>query len=946
MVTDNTTDYGSYFDNGGEYDNYLEIRDRLNPSFKENQAEGAKQIKRVINQINNFSSCAEVKTIISLGCGTGEIELALAEIENSPKVIAFDSSENSVDILKKSKVSHPNVLTVSGEFNADLLSQIKRKHDYNSESTLLISLGHTIPHFLDWDEIISNINGDLLPKYLIIDFYETFDSTLDALKDRSITVSNPYFEVRGECPYKAKVCGTTCWHGLGTFSDENSIIRGIAFCVQSEFYQHAVKNENCPYKKILKDKKRPEKREKPKYIFRNATKQLNRKSNEYLKDLKNLGYIELDKFHYKVGYGHMQAYFMVKLDDTSSKIHDVYYSQIKNELINNKFLSGSNNLDDRLIKALSFFDTILMGVIKPFDSYLTFTENLPILDGMPYFCSDEKDVNNFKICCSIKCNDTEGSQLCNSKKYCTPKDLLVMPFNKSQNQYASADGIYFAILADPGCSLIVPPVLNREKKSHMCDVDFEYWDAEKVVIRHNQLLLNNIDDIESYTSGGIVECVKKGDLPNKTIKDNTFFCVPIYYGTLPLLYFLFKPKNTDILTARRELIEEIARNLEKAIKFHISEDLLASIFSGLLKSLHTPVDTNGEELKKKIKVLLNNAQSKPWKNGSHFFPEINIGETADAKKEDEKLDKIVKEQVEELLRGARWIISKWFQKQHFFEGDGHDSLHDSHIPILKNVKISEKSGNLVFLYSEQGESQTIYEVSNDDKLNYPIVKWFKESILGVKNVNTVNSLDEEDKQSWDCTFQKLKAFFCRDEANRGDLFRYSIYEIYALCDIYLVNHNTNDTNIIIFNQTELGVPILDPIQKIVIRNESVSDSILQISSQFHKTKAKRIQFSVTSNAATTDYKCKYNFSLVITFDRKITIQSGSKGNDKIFLSDCLDNIKKKYNVIIGQYGDFDTMILSWEIEAVLDDANLRPESGICNSFTFALDVRNSKNGRN
>lgn len=184
-----------------EYSDFLQLRYEVFPDFDAHQA---KAIDSIFGLLRPFIKSGEIKTIVDVGCGTGEILVGLAEkFEQDPKLgaidlIGLDSSEAELRIagelcapasVRFSKCEGSNV------FFDDLTAELGFSPDpgifsKQIESTAILCTGHTIFHFPYLIDLFERIEtGQQRPRLWVVDVYRTWDEAItkpEYLEPRSV----------------------------------------------------------------------------------------------------------------------------------------------------------------------------------------------------------------------------------------------------------------------------------------------------------------------------------------------------------------------------------------------------------------------------------------------------------------------------------------------------------------------------------------------------------------------------------------------------------------------------------------------------------------------------------------------------------------------------------------------------------------------------------------
>ncbi|MDZ7721642.1 MAG: class I SAM-dependent methyltransferase [candidate division KSB1 bacterium] len=299
------------------------------PGFHDKQMSGIKEIYEKVFQKNLIFE--SIDTIVDVGCGKGELLIYLFEKHQQKNYIGIDPSQEAIDSAKK-KIKSINSngkilflnLAAEGIFsNPEFSSAI-------IGTSLLISMGHSIPHFEEkW---LAEYVDKFKPKYVYIDFYHNFGEIIDQLNnDEKIKIEPKNFENEEITALFTEMKNT----GI--------INRGILI------------NKGGSETRIIET-------------------QQNFKKPEYYKEViskKDYLSIVTDEIYY-LGYGPMKGFLFCYESDIGRIINDKYYEFIYGQII-------SKIMEKDYIKAL--FEVTKMkceAVILPFDKRLTFAKYFSI----------------------------------------------------------------------------------------------------------------------------------------------------------------------------------------------------------------------------------------------------------------------------------------------------------------------------------------------------------------------------------------------------------------------------------------------------------------------------------------------------------------------------------------------------------------------------------------
>ena len=732
------------------YNDFVNKRNLVFPNFDGNQLSGAQKIIQQVNWLNSITYTSNIDSIISLGSGSGEIEMfLLLQYHNLTCLTLIEQSEKSIDFFLEK--NFPNIETekwsrntirneteyiykyseegfISINFLKEnrvvkiiLIKEFKelRKQDYSWYKTLMICCGHTIPHFDNWKEIFDKKE---ICKYWLIDFYETYDQVVEGLVD----VGDQKFEIRGVCPYAENLeCESFCTYGLATERRENDrIYRGILF------KSKIVMSNDCALNPHKENKE----------FFLIATEQLLQSSQIYFDYLNSEGYIVLKKFDYITGYGHMKGTLLLQKDIETDLVNDCYEKSVKEVLLPEaiKFINDQINIS-----------VYFIGILKAFDSLLTFGKYLNI-ESLLKAKEMEKD--------SVKILDS---------------DIIVLPMKLPQNSYPAGDKLFSSILSHSGSGVFIPPFLEKRGIKNNNKLDNEYWEAEKKIIDAYVDVIQLDEKRETLNTNNSAR--------KRYIESNYFINIPIFWGSLPVFYIFVRIKkgsifesdfDKEILGLCERLHGKIIKLLEEKAEVFVYE-FIKNLFmeSGIINFRDIEV----------LKNTVNKARMKPWKNWLSTFPEIELNLYQSTKDKNNELDKIILMQLGLLKKNYRVILSKVLQDEKFFEDDNHEMFNEDY---HKNI-ISEIA--LPFI----------------EKMN-------KNSYLIKYTTLLFDNMLNDDNA--DMAFSKLKALFCRSNNNSGK-FRFSIMELHCLLEAFTLTKEKGDGSISICDGKEYPDPVTDIVEK-------------------------------------------------------------------------------------------------------------------------------------
>jgi SAM-dependent methyltransferase len=329
------------------YNWLLSQRSTLLPEFDELQKDTARAITDIIRRINQVADLYEdnqpapaIKYIIDVGCGTGEI---LSEIKaNLKKASYYDAGD-------KASFPHCYGFDISSEevqrANKDhgKLATFKSTNYYfeqpenaDPEKTMLLCVGHTLPHFVDLEGFINKV-GAIKPKFILVDFHENWDEVIDKVRDNT-SVLEPFAIAHAEGKHPA------VW-----ILESKKMPRG-------ELTQRGIRTIS--------------------QRLQHYSLQRTAKSEYFLNLLNKKGYLTVSRVTYRSGYGHKVAYLLVQYGDSARELNNCFQESIS--CLFKKWFETEN-----VKKALGATPiAMLAAVVLPFDPILTFAKYSAI-PGLP-----------------------------------------------------------------------------------------------------------------------------------------------------------------------------------------------------------------------------------------------------------------------------------------------------------------------------------------------------------------------------------------------------------------------------------------------------------------------------------------------------------------------------------------------------------------------------------
>ncbi len=319
-----------------EYARLLAFRNILFPDFDEDQKKAAKEIFIVIE---SHIRDGDIRRIIDVGCGTGEILDNLRKLvikETSLKAgdiefVGLDCCREEIDLATRRMGCR--FICAEGEKLREL-----DLGEGDWTDTLVICVGHTITHFEDIEEFFGSIKA-LRPALILVDFYHKWDRIVEQLTE------NPTRE--DLAPQKIGPEGEVyILTTRGTSQKEGRIERGIQVLSNNE----------------LKDKN-----------F--WTTQIRQTSTWFIRGFEALNYIPERTLEYDAGYGPMKAFLFSQPSRIAVTLNQVYYEVVSD--------FATKCCDKKVIQdAMEMFGTRVVAIVLPFDRSHIFGRYLSIVKGV------------------------------------------------------------------------------------------------------------------------------------------------------------------------------------------------------------------------------------------------------------------------------------------------------------------------------------------------------------------------------------------------------------------------------------------------------------------------------------------------------------------------------------------------------------------------------------
>jgi len=333
-----------------DYAKLLEFREALFPEFRADQVAAAEFIADLIHGEVHRGT---INTMVDVGCGTGEIlnclKTKLQKDNHIIRCIGIDCSEGEIRQAERSNGCE--FLCLAAEELLSLDHMLKQPIKW--PRTLLLSVGHTVPHFENFEVFLEAVRT-LQPALLLVDFYYNWDKTVKQFREgdgeqrkcepRQITI--PAYETYVLTTVKP--------------ADSTRVERGI--------------------QKI--DPRIDPRVASPLVDLGFWTSQALRSSEEFEHDFVSAGYLpERSGLGYHGGYGRMSASLLSWSSRIAESMNSAYYTIVAG-FVNQLFA-------DELIRSeMGKFATKAVAVVLPFDRrkvfarYLSITTNVVAPDAL------------------------------------------------------------------------------------------------------------------------------------------------------------------------------------------------------------------------------------------------------------------------------------------------------------------------------------------------------------------------------------------------------------------------------------------------------------------------------------------------------------------------------------------------------------------------------------
>jgi hypothetical protein len=371
------------------------------------------------------------------------------------------------------------------------------------------------------------------------------------------------------------------------------------------------------------------------------------------------------------------------------------------------------------------------------------------------------------------------------------KTILEIP-ERDQLRYRSAYGLYHAML-DRVSSPEVFPLTYVPDYDHS-KVDLLYEEMEFAFLE-----------------------LKKG-------RTESFFIVPVYYGSLPLFALVLAfPHRFPRASTDAQVFEATLRNLHRQIKLLFTPDflrtqLLSPFIARAFDAVHEYFTIKGDDRKTEfcqrygaagktpdgeegvferyLNVIrfhldgqtpwsapfapdnLGGALGKPWKSWLVTIPSTPIKELEATKAENKQLLRLFDDEAKRALLNHALRISFWFQEGSFFGADCHDEWNQPfHLDLL------EKMYNIAGL--RPGDSLSTSPMGSAGRkvkhgyfaasTGHYLLVWTDFQIKRLSDIK----ITPVNKQR---IFRQLKVVFCKTFENTGSEVRFGLQRLHALLE--------------------------------------------------------------------------------------------------------------------------------------------------------------------
>lgn len=801
------------FDN--PYDVFVEcFRETLYPNFMDHQASAAYAIaSKIILPLMKDSGESQIEQVLSIGCGTGEELYYLAAILNRDypgmRFKGFDTSMTSIaraknDTLTELKKRLKVLSAISGIPKRVLESTLATNNiEFTSEfpatapTSLALFIGHTITHFVRQEDLWSILDR-FRPKFIFVDFHENWDYALDSAnrhkrhfdpklwiesvklrKCRHAAKKDCHRYPISPCVYhdsskKPRLTVALATEALG----DDCIRRGIAASWCDDDVKFLV--ETC---------------------------QLRQSKQEIIASIcKQCGYLPIDEIEYTSGYGRMQGTLLWKVEEEEEMVREALYRTMNEHMLPVLLRSAPGAANSR--RQLSNLETqslfhnfeaaIIAGVFGTDDYVCT-----AAYYDLQRIIERQSDTGKEKVPengAPTPISHLIRNQSVNPSSFTYLKAnswLLVQPFSKVQQLLPTADGIYYSLLHSPSGVSLVPP--SVEKRERMVPVDLFF-------ARHESRLAKT--NIKALTG-------RRSRIGTNEL-NGEWLGVPIYYGSFPLFQLYLRPNPaTDLYKMGKSYWEALAKEMQRIFRRRFEEHVDTHFILPFMKKLFHLMNRDEEPLKGcddcirqfsavfaqkldrrdrmlddhvcgLVETLITKSLEKPWKSWLSAFPEQDIKLLPEIENRNEHLKSRVIDMKKFFYASCeRLKVSYWFEDIEFFSQDttrAHTNVTFSHYQRL-----------LARLFNKKNTA-AIEENCREKKCLSPFQSKVKESMLRYNisplyadwvssRIAEMPFVEQGRKGGAWRPYSALKATFCRNLENTGDLWRYDGLALVSLLQI-------------------------------------------------------------------------------------------------------------------------------------------------------------------
>ena len=458
-----------------------------------------------------------------------------------------------------------------------------------------------------------------------------------------------------------------------------------------------------------------------------TTRQFARKTEWFLSELRGKDYVLEKTLEYTAGYGEMHGYFLARTSTLAYQINQDYYAVVA-PIVAATFRKPS------IDAAMGLLRTRVAAVVMPFDHHFPFARYVAIEPAAENVVPDDR--------------------------------MLIADANTSQSKYPTAHGLFMALLDRVSSAAIVP--LPDLKGARSTDVD-------RIFKRKKEDEFFKASSREQRQ--GSSENTADGD------DDVVYFVAPFYFGDLPLFCLITNfgsglPVRTTDQNVYASVLQNVARLVQQELHDGLIEDKILWPFVQACFS-YLCGDQNGlstQDAINRLNQLFADARNLPWKSWLVTVPSTPIARLAIIQKQKELLETMWNRCVEKAAADMIVRVSDWFRSGNFFDiaNDGHNLYNpDVHPDRLKkllacaNINRIEELPNAPYLRGTCAGGTP-----------EPELEWVANRIEVLLDPGA-SSTDKEK------SFQSLKAVFCREQANHGSKYRYSLGRLIMLMTMYI-----------------------------------------------------------------------------------------------------------------------------------------------------------------